>query len=102
MFKHAPAAPASSAGRSVTLTVDGRRVEAREGDSVALALMMAGVTTMRRTPATGEARAPLCLMGVCFECLVHIDGIRNQQACMVAVRDGMVVELESAPGAGRP
>ncbi len=89
MFKDAPRAPASPAGR-VTLTIDGRRIEAREGDSVALALMKAGVVTMRRTPAAGEPRAPLCLMGVCFECLMDIDGVRNQQSCMVPVRDGML------------
>lgn len=93
MFRDAPKAPPPPAGR-VVLTVDGRTVEAREGDTVALALMKAGIAAMRRTPATGEPRAPLCLMGVCFECLVDIDGVRNRQSCMVRVRDGMVVQLQ--------
>ena len=46
----------------------------------------------RTTPVSGAPRAPYCLMGVCFECLVTIDGVGNRQGCMVAVRDGMRIE----------
>ncbi|MCR9156786.1 MAG: (2Fe-2S)-binding protein [Rhodobacteraceae bacterium] len=72
----------------------GERVKAYEGDSIAAALLAAGHTIFRRTPVSGTTRGPLCMMGVCFDCLVQIDGIGNQQACMHAVRDGMVVELQ--------
>lgn len=80
--------------RAVMLHVEGRTVQAREGDSVAMALLAAGVLAFRETPVSGQARAPLCLMGVCFDCLVQVDGRPNVQACMTTVRDGMQVGLQ--------
>jgi len=74
----------------VRLTVNGREVRATAGASVAAALLDAGVTALRVSP-TGEHRAPVCGMGVCFECRVTIDGVPHQRACLRAVRDGMSV-----------
>jgi predicted molibdopterin-dependent oxidoreductase YjgC len=34
------------------------------------------------------------MMGVCFDCLVEIDGVANRQACMIEVRDGMRVKRQ--------
>jgi len=76
---------------AVRLTVDGKPVTAREGDTVATALLAAGLQAIRRSTVSGEPRAPYCQMGVCFECLVEIDGVADRQACLVAVRDGMSV-----------
>jgi sarcosine oxidase subunit alpha len=78
----------------VTLTVDGRSIEAREGDTVAAALLSAGILEFRTTPVTGAPRGPFCLMGVCFECLVAIDGAGSRQACMTLVSDGMAIETQ--------
>lgn len=77
--------------RSATLTVhfNGNPVSAREGDTVAAALLAAGHSIFRATPVSGDARGPYCMMGVCFDCLVEIDGRPNRQACQVLVRDGM-------------
>lgn len=75
----------------VSLHIEGRPVQARSGDSVAVAMLEAGVTVFRETPVSGAPRAPLCLMGVCFECLVEIDGRPNMQACMTPVAEGMQV-----------
>jgi predicted molibdopterin-dependent oxidoreductase YjgC len=80
----------------VRLTVDGRPVAAAPTDSVAAALLAAGSLTFRRSPMSGAARGPYCGMGVCFDCLVTIDGAPNQQACLTAVRDGMTVETGGA------
>ena len=44
--------------------------------------------------ADGSERAPHCLMGVCFECLVEIDGIPNRQACLTPVAEGMVIRRQ--------
>ena len=77
--------------REVGITVDGRLVMAREGDTVAAALLAAGVESMRTTPVSGAPRAPWCMVGACFDCLVEIDGAGSRQACMVEVRDGMAV-----------
>jgi predicted molibdopterin-dependent oxidoreductase YjgC len=73
-----------------TITWDGRELPARNGESLATALLAAGVLVFRETPVSGAARGPLCLMGACFECLVELDGQPNVQACMVPVRPGLV------------
>jgi sarcosine oxidase subunit alpha len=76
-----------SEGR-VTIVVDGRSVDVAAGISVAAALLENGVRAFRRS-VTGEARAPLCGMGVCYECRVTIAGIRHRRACLVPVSDGL-------------
>ncbi|MEB3046344.1 MULTISPECIES: (2Fe-2S)-binding protein [Rhizobium] len=79
---------------SISFTFDGVPMTARQGDSVAAALLAAGHCSTRQTPVTGAARGPYCMMGVCFECLVRIDGRSNRQACMIAVTNGMLVETQ--------
>ena len=78
----------------VRLTLDGQAIEAREGDSVAAALLAAGISACRTTPVSDSPRAPYCMMGVCFDCLVTIDGVGNRQACLVRVEDGMQVAMQ--------
>jgi predicted molibdopterin-dependent oxidoreductase YjgC len=75
---------------AATILVDGAPVAARPGESVAAALLAAGVTGFRRT-ARGEPRAPFCVMGACFECAVEIDGQPLVRACLAPVREGMAV-----------
>ena len=84
----------ADAGTAVALTVDGKAVQARSGDTVAAALLAAGIDRCRTTPVTGAPRLPYCLMGVCFDCLVTIDGVGSRQACLVPVREGMKVETQ--------
>lgn len=79
---------------TVNLIIDGRPVLARVGDTVAAALLAAGVDHCRTTPASGAPRAPYCMMGVCFDCLVVIDDVGNRQACLVAVAQGMRVTTQ--------
>ena len=81
---------------AVRLTIAGRAVTALRGESVATAALAAGLSSTRSAPVSGEPRAPYCLMGVCFECLMTIDGQPNRQACLVPVQDGMIVEVQSA------
>ncbi|MCC6718264.1 MAG: (2Fe-2S)-binding protein [Acetobacteraceae bacterium] len=76
---------------------EGQPLEAKAGDSVAAALLAAGITQFRTTPATGAPRGPWCLMGVCFDCLVDIDGQANRQACQVTVAEGMAVRRMYGP-----
>lgn len=79
---------------SVGMLVDGKPVSARSGDTVAAALLAAGIGHCRTTPVTGAQRAPYCLMGVCFDCLVTIDGVGSRQGCLIPVREGMKVETQ--------
>ena len=78
----------------LTILVDGVATPARPGDSVAAAMLAAGHVECRTTPISNSPRGPYCLMGVCFECLVTIDGIGNRQGCMTPVREGMRVETQ--------
>ncbi len=79
---------------AVALTIDGKAIAARAGDTVAAALIAAGIPHCRTTPVTQSTRAPYCLMGVCFDCLVTIDDVGSRQACLVAVSEGMKVETQ--------
>lgn len=88
MFRRITEASAAA----LTILIDGIACEAREGDSVAAAMLSSGHSVTRMSALSGAPRAPYCLMGVCFECLVTIDGIGNRQACMTEVRPGMQVE----------
>jgi predicted molibdopterin-dependent oxidoreductase YjgC len=78
----------------VILTIEGRKLQVPASDSVAAAMLSAGVGYSRTTVSGGSRRAPFCMMGACFECLVEIDGIPNQQSCQVQVREGMNVKLQ--------
>ncbi len=82
-------------GARVTFTFEGREVEAPAGSSVAAALLLAGVGPVRTTPVSNAPRAPYCMMGVCFDCLMVIDGEPDRQACMIQVQHGMTVARQS-------
>lgn len=88
MFARLP----DEAAQPVTVFVDGTPVTARAGDSVAAALLCAGVHAFRATPVSGAPRGPFCMMGACFDCVVTIDGRPRMQACLVQVADGMRIE----------
>jgi sarcosine oxidase subunit alpha len=75
---------------SVDLLVNGRSVTVAEGATVAAALLNAGELGFRSSPKD-DTRAPLCGMGVCYECRVTIDGLAHQRACMTRVRSGMSI-----------
>ena len=83
----------------IDVEFDGRPLKVPGQGSVAAALLAAGVTHFRSTPVSGAPRAPYCMMGICFECLLEIDGISNRQACLVTVQPGM--KIRSQEGARR-
>ncbi len=84
----------------VEISVDGKPVQAREGEPVAAALLAAGLRSCRTTPVSGAPRAPFCMMGVCFDCLVEIDGVPNRQACRIPVEAGMQVRRQRGVAGG--
>ncbi len=87
MFKRLP----RSSADTVTIIVEDKPIEAMAGDTVAAAMLEAGLTALRTTPVSNSPRGPYCLMGVCFDCLMEIDGVPNRQACMTRVAEGMRV-----------
>ena len=101
MFRHITV-PANEQRRAVNITVAGRPVQARQGETLAAALLSSGVMSFRRTPVSGEPRSPLCLMGICFDCVIEVDGT-SVQSCMVEVREGMKICLpDGARRVGEP
>lgn len=79
-------------GDPVRLTCDGETVEAYEGETVASALLASGRRRLRTSPRRGDPRGLFCVMGVCFDCVMTIDGQAGLRACVTQVRDGMSVE----------
>jgi predicted molibdopterin-dependent oxidoreductase YjgC len=80
---------------TVAMTVDGVNVTAMPGESVAAVLLRTAPEYCRLTPIGGVPRAPFCLMGACFDCLMTIDGRASQRSCMTPVRDGMIVTRQA-------
>ena len=74
---------------AVTIHIDGRPVAAAPGETVAAVLLRQPEGWSRTTPVSQSPRAPYCMMGVCFECLVEIDGEGSVQGCLTPVREGM-------------
>jgi D-hydroxyproline dehydrogenase subunit gamma len=75
---------------NVRIVVDGRELTVQPGSTVAAAILDSGQSKFR-TSVTGQPRAALCGMGICFECRVTIDGRHDCRSCQVPVRQGMVV-----------
>jgi len=78
----------------IKLTINNRPVEADDGTTVAAAVCQSGTDVFRRS-VIGQARGPLCGMGICFECRVTIDGVQHERSCNVFVRDGMEVVTDA-------
>jgi len=78
-------------GSRLSFRFDGEVVEAWEGETIAAALYARGVRALRRSRSAAEPRGIYCNMGICYECLVRIDG-REERSCMTVVRDGLNVE----------
>ncbi|MFT5729632.1 MAG: succinate dehydrogenase/fumarate reductase-like Fe-S protein [Desulforhopalus sp.] len=75
---------------TVEIILDGQNTHVPANVSVAAALLAIGTITARISPTAKEPRAPHCLMGICFECLMEIDGVQRQ-ACMTEVEENMVI-----------
>ncbi|KMS88883.1 MULTISPECIES: (2Fe-2S)-binding protein [Streptomyces] len=85
-------------GPACTVTFDGRPLEALPGQTVAAALWAAGVTAWRSTRGAGRPRGVFCGIGVCFDCLVTVNGRPNQRACLVPVRPGDDIRTQEGTG----
>lgn len=82
----------------MTFTFDGRAVEFDDGQSVGAALWADGVRSWRTTRVGERPRGLFCGIGVCFDCLVQIDGRSDERACVTPARTGL--DVRTQPGAG--
>lgn len=80
-------------GREISILLDGEKIKAFEGESVAAVMMVNGNVAMRTT-TEGQPRGVFCGMGVCFDCLVVVDDVPNTRACMTWVKEGMKVTTQ--------
>ena len=78
---------------TVSLTVNGQLVTAPAGAMVSTAVALAGVSAFRKSVG-GAPRAPLCGMGICFECRVTINGREHCRSCQVVCEPGMEVRTD--------
>ena len=79
----------------IRICVNGRETYAYKGETVLAALLAAGYRVLRRDK-NGQPRGAFCGMGVCYDCLVSINGIRNQRSCMIEVEESMEIWIDEA------
>ena len=82
-------------GARLNIRVNGRAVIAYEGETVHAILLAAGYRVLRKTPKMHQPRGVFCGMGVCYDCLVTINGAPNRRACMTRVEDRMEIEFDA-------
>lgn len=76
----------------ITFTFDDQVIEGYKGESLAAALLVQGIRTLRLHEETGQPRGIYCNIGHCFECRVNINGLDGERACLTPISDGMVVK----------
>jgi len=76
------------------VTVNGRPIQVEAGTTAAAALALAGVEACRLS-VRGEPRAPVCGMGICFECRASINGVAQTRSCQVLCRPGMPISTDA-------
>ena len=87
-------------GRPFEFKVDGMPVEAYLGETIAGALLAAGRCCFRRTAKDGHPRGYYCGMGVCWECMMIVNGKPNVRTCLTVAEPGMCVETQMGFGPG--
>jgi hypothetical protein len=85
-------------GSEIEIIVDGHALRAFQGESVAAALLAAGKRELRTTSRRGQPRGLYCGIGICFDCVMTIDGQPSVRACQTQVRPGMRIETQSGEG----
>jgi predicted molibdopterin-dependent oxidoreductase YjgC len=83
---------------SFMITFDGGEIACREGWTIGAALTAAGVRSWRTTRFGGRPRGLFCGIGVCFDCLVTVNGRPSVRACLAAARPGDVVRTQEGAG----
>jgi len=87
----------STASAPLSFSLDGTRLEGRQGDTIASALLRSGVTTFTRSIKYHRPRGPFCFAGSCGQCLMRVDGVPSLPACRVPLREGMICARQNAP-----
>jgi predicted molibdopterin-dependent oxidoreductase YjgC len=94
MFKQLSNSPVET----VEVTLNGQKIQVSQGMTVAAAALTHGLRYTRTTPVSNSKRMPFCMMGVCYDCLMVIDGKANQRACSTYIKKGMQIETQQGVG----
>jgi len=84
--------------RKVIIEFDGKPIEVYEDESIASALMAAGIKVLRYTTKYNEPRGVFCAIGKCTDCMMMVDGIPNVRTCVTPVKSGMKIETQNGLG----
>ena len=93
-----PALVDARPGPAFQVSFDGRPLEVLPGQTIAAALWSAGIVAWRETRTGGRPRGVFCGIGVCFDCLVTVDGVPNQRACLLPAKPGDVITTQRGDG----
>ncbi|MCF6203255.1 MAG: (2Fe-2S)-binding protein [Methylococcaceae bacterium] len=88
----------NSTVETVEVTLNGQKIHVSQGMTVAAAALTQGLHFTRTTPISNSKRLPFCMMGVCYDCLMVIDGKANQRACVTYIKKGMQIETQQGVG----
>jgi predicted molibdopterin-dependent oxidoreductase YjgC len=91
---HHPVLGAEAPARFVEVTVDGRVIQAREGETIGAALLAAGIRVNRYTPKRHEPRGLFCAIGQCTDCVMVVNGVPNIRTCVTPVASGMTIHTQ--------
>ena len=95
-LKSHPVLDVSTVGRKhVTITVDGRPLDVIEDEILAAALWANGYISLGHNPSSGSHHGMYCGIGHCYECRVTVDGVEDVRSCLIRVREGMQVNLQT-------
>lgn len=84
---------------TVEVNLNGRSIEAVEGQSVGAFLLDQNERITRTTRFGGKPRGMFCGIGACFDCLITINGVTNQRACLTIIERGMSIQTQHGSGA---
>jgi predicted molibdopterin-dependent oxidoreductase YjgC len=85
-------------GRRFEIEVDGRKVLAYEGETIAAVLLAAGIRVSRLTPKKHEPRGVYCGIGICHECVMVVNGVPDIRICQTLATPGCKVATQKGLG----
>lgn len=80
----------------IQITVDGRKMQVKEGMMIAAALLEQGIRIHRYTEKRHEPRGIYCGIGQCTDCVMNVDGVPNVRTCITPVKEGMVIKTQKS------
>lgn len=84
--------------KTIEVTLNGQKIQVSQGITVAAMALTQDLRYTRTTSVSNSKRTPFCMMGVCYDCLMVIDGKANQRACAIYVKNGMRIEIQQGVG----